>query len=180
MEGVAAVRRMMRGDSAAVFAVQGECAELAQWGLREYEKLAGRGIAGWVAPFLRQGNQGSTRGADGLRCLDGVQDEGDARGAGGEAVAGFLTARLAADEMEILNLGVRADVRRRGIGRALVDAAFAWGAAHGARRAFLEVRASNAAAIAFYAAFGFAASGRRANYYSAPVEDALRLAVGIG
>ena len=180
MEGVVAVRRMVRGDSAAVFAVQGECAELAQWGLREYEELAEKGIAGWVAPFLRQGNQGSARGAEGSRGLDGMRDEGNARGAGDEAVAGFLTARLAADELEILNLGVRADARRRGIGRALAEAAFAWGAANGARRTFLEVRASNAAATAFYATFGFAASGRRANYYSAPVEDALQLAARIG
>ena len=133
---------------------RGSAGDWRKWGLREYEELAERGIVGWVAPFLRQGKQ--------------------------EGVAGFLTARLVVDEMEILNLGVREQARRRGIGRALVEAAFAWGAANGGRRAFLEVRASNAGAIAFYERFGFAASGQRAGYYAAPVEDAVRMAAGIG
>ncbi len=152
MEGVAAVRRMVRGDAAGVFAVQVECAGLAQWGLREYDELAERGIVGWVAVY----------------------------GSSGDSISGFLTARLVVDEMEILNLGVRVEARRRGVGRALVEAAFVWGAANGGRRAFLEVRASNAGAIAFYERFGFAAGGRRAGYYSAPVEDAVQLAAGIG
>jgi ribosomal-protein-alanine N-acetyltransferase len=40
----------------------------------------------------------------------------------------------------------------------------------------LEVRASNAAAIALYSAFGFHTESVRKNYYPNPLEDALVLA----
>lgn len=39
----------------------------------------------------------------------------------------------------------------------------------------LEVRPSNAAAIALYTRFGFREAGRRRNYYDLPKEDALIL-----
>jgi ribosomal-protein-alanine N-acetyltransferase len=45
----------------------------------------------------------------------------------------------------------------------------------GAEEIFLEVRESNAAARALYAGFGFREVGRRARYYSRPVEDAIVL-----
>ncbi len=45
----------------------------------------------------------------------------------------------------------------------------------GAREFYLEVRASNEAAISFYTRMGFSVSGRRANYYSNPPEDAVVL-----
>jgi [ribosomal protein S18]-alanine N-acetyltransferase len=45
----------------------------------------------------------------------------------------------------------------------------------GARRATLEVRAGNDAARRLYERLGFYVAGRRRNYYSAPVEDALIL-----
>ena len=48
-------------------------------------------------------------------------------------------------------------------------------AREGATRATLEVRASNAAALGLYRSFGFAVRGRRPNYYTNPVEDALIL-----
>ena len=49
--------------------------------------------------------------------------------------------------------------------------------AKGNRLAFLtlEVRPSNAAAIALYRGFGFREVGRRRNYYDLPKEDALIL-----
>ncbi|HKO03502.1 MAG TPA: ribosomal protein S18-alanine N-acetyltransferase [Candidatus Acidoferrales bacterium] len=92
-------------------------------------------------------------------------------------IAGFVLARYAGGEMEILNLAVARDARRKGTGRALVRAAINQGAARGAARAFLEVRESNAAALAFYASLGFAPAGRRSGYYRDPVEDALLLTV---
>lgn len=89
--------------------------------------------------------------------------------------AGYIVGRMALDEGEILNLGVALRVRRRGIGRALVERLLDTYAAAGVRRVFLEVRASNLAAQHLYATFGFAPIGRRRRYYRAPVEDAVVL-----
>jgi ribosomal-protein-alanine N-acetyltransferase len=95
----------------------------------------------------------------------------------GERVAGFVAARLAPDEIHINNVAVRAKYRRRGVGGALLAAALEHGKQAGARKAFLEVRAGNAAAQALYAQQGFEIVGRRPAYYSQPIEDALVMAV---
>jgi len=94
---------------------------------------------------------------------------------GGE-ITGFIIARHISGEMEILNLAVRPEDRRRRHGKALLETALDWGRAAGAARVFLEVRASNLAALSFYEKHGFEGAGRRTNYYTAPVEDALILA----
>lgn len=83
----------------------------------------------------------------------------------GEDPCGFLLARVAADEAEILSLGVLPEARRRGHGRRLVAAAMEAAAEAGARRLFLEVAADNHTARALYLAKGFAQVGRRAGYY---------------
>ena len=83
------------------------------------------------------------------------------------APVGFLIARVAAGEAEILSLGVAPPARRRGVGRMLLDAALA-AAAEGAERMFLEVAEDNAAARALYAAAAFRAVGRRPAYYRRP------------
>jgi [ribosomal protein S18]-alanine N-acetyltransferase len=95
-------------------------------------------------------------------------------------VAGFIVARRVASELEILNFAVRADRRVRGIGASLLREAVAWGATFHAEKAFLEVRASNLAALRFYEHHGFEVTGRRARYYSAPIEDALVLTASLG
>ena len=94
-----------------------------------------------------------------------------------ERVAGFIAARLAAHELHINNVAVRPRYRRRGIGGALLAAVVERARERGAQRGFLEVRASNMAAQHLYARHGFAVAGRRARYYSQPVEDALVMAV---
>jgi ribosomal-protein-alanine acetyltransferase len=90
-------------------------------------------------------------------------------------VVGFLIGRIAADEFEILNVAVARSHRRRGIASALVKAALECARTAGARRAYLEVRASNQAAIALYVRHEFCICGRRARYYQHPVEDAMVL-----
>lgn len=79
--------------------------------------------------------------------------------------AGFILWRTTAGEAEILTLAVGKDARRKGAGRALVDAALAGAAAQGAQTLFLEVADDNAAAIALYRAAGFEQTGRRKDYY---------------
>lgn len=87
--------------------------------------------------------------------------------------AGFVLARVAADEAEIIMLAVRPGLRRAGHGRALLLAAMQEAGAQGAAKLFLEVAEDNAAARALYASLGFQALGRRARYYG--VVDALVL-----
>ena len=91
----------------------------------------------------------------------------------GHALHGFLSARVSARELHINNIGVHDAARRRGIGNALMAAAFAEGRRQGARTSILEVRAGNVAAQALYRRFGFAVVGRRRQYYREPTEDAL-------
>lgn len=93
----------------------------------------------------------------------------------GSGVVGFLVARCVADELEILNLAVSPEARRQGVARSLVAEALSWGKTSGARRAFLEVRESNDAAIRLYESLGFVISGNRARYYANPIEDGLLL-----
>lgn len=95
-------------------------------------------------------------------------------------IVGFLIARFAATEMEILNLAVNRSLRRQRIGATLLRAALLWGAKQGALRAFLEVRPSNLAAQKFYGAQGFSVTGVRRKYYRDPDEDALVLARSLG
>lgn len=91
------------------------------------------------------------------------------------AVAGFLVARRVANDIEVLNFAVRPELRKRGIGSALLREVFNWGKSLNAEKMFLEVRAANLDAISFYEKFGFHVSGRRPRYYSSPVDDALLL-----
>ena len=90
-------------------------------------------------------------------------------------ITGFVLFSVAADECEILSIAVEPAARRHGIARALVGAALRQAARAGAQRCFLEVRASNDAAQALYAACGFDVDGRRKDYYREPREDALLL-----
>jgi ribosomal-protein-alanine N-acetyltransferase len=72
---------------------------------------------------------------------------------------------LAPGEAQLLNLSVVPDSRRCGLGRVLLRQ-FVDDARHlGAEQVFLEVRVSNAPAIALYHAEGFRSIGRRTGYY---------------
>jgi [ribosomal protein S18]-alanine N-acetyltransferase len=88
-------------------------------------------------------------------------------------ITGFLVAQAVHEEGEILNLAVAPGRRRRGCARALLQAALREFQAREVREVHLEVRESNAAAIAFYEAHSFVKSGLRKGYYRAPDEDAV-------
>ncbi len=90
-------------------------------------------------------------------------------------VAGFLVARHLSSELEILNFAVEFEWRGCGIGAALLAESLQWAQTFQATQAILEVRASNLAALRFYASHKFEVVGRRPRYYTAPVEDALLL-----
>jgi len=85
-------------------------------------------------------------------------------------VVGFLVSRCTApDEIEVLNVAVHPDFRRRGIARKLLLPLLQ--RANG--EILLEVRESNAAARQLYEALGFIAVGRRAGYYEVSREDGI-------
>ncbi len=83
----------------------------------------------------------------------------------GGAMAGFVLARHAAGEAEVLTIAVRPDWQRYGVGRRLMDHLL--GAAHRERidAMFLEVDEANAAARALYAKRGFRIVAERPDYY---------------
>jgi ribosomal-protein-alanine N-acetyltransferase len=78
---------------------------------------------------------------------------------------GFLIARAADDEAEILTLAVLPESRRRGLARALLAEAIATLSAAGAKRLFLEVEESNVPARRLYQTFGAVPVGERKAYY---------------
>ena len=78
---------------------------------------------------------------------------------------GFVLARKAADEMEILTIAVAPSVRRRGVGKALLDDLFKLARKAGSSSLFIEYASDNEAAAALYAAAGFHNTGVRKGYY---------------
>jgi [ribosomal protein S18]-alanine N-acetyltransferase len=79
------------------------------------------------------------------------------------------------DELHINTLAVSPTRRRQGLATFLLKAVMAEAAQEGARRATLEVRESNTAALRFYAGLGFSVAAKRPGYYTNPPEDALIL-----
>jgi ribosomal-protein-alanine N-acetyltransferase len=95
----------------------------------------------------------------------------------GQTPAGFIVVRVAADEAEILTLGVLPERRRHGLARELVRRSWRQAFDRGARTLFLEVSANNAPARTLYRHLGFEEVGRRTGYYGTcdSVADALVL-----
>ena len=92
----------------------------------------------------------------------------------GEAgsILGYTVLSVILDEGNLDNIAVAPEARRRGVADALLSVLTGFGRDNLAVL-MLEVRASNAPAIALYEKHGFAAVGRRKNYYEAPKEDAV-------
>jgi len=86
-------------------------------------------------------------------------------GTPGSKPCGFVLARHAAGEAEILTIAVSRALRRRGIGRMLMDAVLRTLHAERAEALFLEVDENNAPAIALYRRLGFRQVGHRRDYY---------------
>ncbi len=93
--------------------------------------------------------------------------------AGEECVVGYIVFWLVHDEIHVLNVATALESRRRGIGRALMEAAEGAGRTRGARLSTLEVRRSNEAAIELYRAIGYRQVGIRPHYYAEENEDAI-------
>ena len=90
-------------------------------------------------------------------------------------VLGFILVRVLADEMEVFNLAVDPNERRKGIAARLLELSIESAKHARVKRVYLEVRESNSGARAFYASKKFEERWRRKNYYSQPAENALVL-----
>ncbi len=89
----------------------------------------------------------------------------------GEAV-GYAGMQVVGDEGFFANVATAPACRRMGVADALIAALAAYGKDHALYRLTLEVRVSNAAAIALYEKHGFVRDGVRPGFYRAPTEDA--------
>lgn len=90
-----------------------------------------------------------------------------------DGVRGYAVVLVAAPESELANLATARNRQRQGLGRRLLEEALGRARGLGCREMFLEVRASNEAALTLYRSAGFHAVGRRARYYARPIEDAV-------
>jgi ribosomal-protein-alanine N-acetyltransferase len=137
------IRAFRATDAPAIAEILRDSAEAAQWPPESYAKLA------------------ESPGGLVLVCEAGAQP------------VGFLAARQAADEAEILNIAVQRDFRRKGVASALLLAALNEFHRSAIARVFLELRESNLPAVSLYNRHAFAPSGRRKAYYHHPTEDAV-------
>ena len=88
-------------------------------------------------------------------------------------ILGYAGLTVVLDEGYINNIAVLEEYRKQGVASALLDVFIRFAEANDLAFLTLEVRASNAPAIALYGKHGFEEVGRRKNYYDAPKEDAL-------
>jgi ribosomal-protein-alanine N-acetyltransferase len=88
-------------------------------------------------------------------------------------LVGYACVRCFHDELKINNIAIVDAERGRGIGRWLLLWVLGDAIARGCRSAALEVRPSNAAALALYRSRGFVEIGRRKGYYASEGEDAI-------
>ena len=88
-------------------------------------------------------------------------------------VVGYAAVLCAADEGNLVSIGVKEDFREMGIASELLDILYEQALDRGVTSINLEVRRSNEAAIRLYEKEGFELVGKRPGFYRNPVEDAL-------
>ena len=98
----------------------------------------------------------------------------------GERLVGMALTVTVLGETALETLAVHPDARRNGVAEALLREVIERARRAGGARFLLEVRESNAAAIALYEKVGMAPCGRRKRYYKEPAEDALIYDLAIG
>jgi ribosomal-protein-alanine N-acetyltransferase len=135
--------RLGRKDAAAVAGMERRCFPFSAWS--EQQLLAALGRKTFFAFALKEGG----------------------------VLVAYATVYHTAGELEILNIAVNPAQRRQGLGKRLLGLVLREAGKMGILRSVLEVRPSNAAAIALYAAHGYKQVGIRPGYYPDTAEDAL-------
>jgi [ribosomal protein S18]-alanine N-acetyltransferase len=137
------IRQLRAEDAPALVSIAAAAPGAAEWSAESYEELSRSG-----------------------ECLSFVHEsEGE--------VTGFILGRWFADEAEVLNLAVRPEKRRKGIGGGLLQAALEELWKVGVARIYLEVREANGEARGFYQKHGFTVTAVRPKYYREPDEAAV-------
>jgi [ribosomal protein S18]-alanine N-acetyltransferase len=94
-------------------------------------------------------------------------------------IVGYVLFWLLPGAIDIHNIAVRIDYRRRGIARLLLGKVLAEARNQSLLRVMLEVRRSNMAAQKLYQSLGFLTMGVRKGYYSDDGEDALAMSLDL-
>jgi ribosomal-protein-alanine N-acetyltransferase len=130
--------------------------------------------ASFTEPWTRKMFLGELRGnAFAVNVVARAGEAGYGMGLAAGTLLGYIMFWVVFEELHLMNLAVRPEARRRGLGAELARHALSVGAERGVRTALLEVRASNLAAIALYEGLGFARKCLRKGYYDRPREDAV-------
>lgn len=90
-------------------------------------------------------------------------------------IVGFCGAFMVVDQGDVVNVGVRPDRQRQGIGKRLMQALIRKAGEKGVSSLYLEVRVSNREAIRLYESLGFKQVGLRKGYYEDPKEDGITM-----
>ena len=136
----------------------------------DIEEQSGLSRWGWSAYYAEL--QGSNR--DLMLVAEGPQSKLQRIS---RPLAGYIVARIGANELHINNVAVRERYRRQGIGLNLLNHILEEGRNMAVDAAFLELRAGNRAALSLYEKCGFEITARRKNYYSEPPEDAFVMTI---
>lgn len=88
-------------------------------------------------------------------------------------IIGYVGMKMVLDEADITNVAVSPAYRKKGIAKELLGQLVEEADRQKLHSIYLEVRASNVAAITLYDHAGFKRIGQRKNYYDHPQEDAL-------
>jgi ribosomal-protein-alanine N-acetyltransferase len=120
----------------------------------------------WSLGFFRQELQ--------VACARSILAELDGR------IVAYVLFWILPGAVDIHNIAVHADYRRRGIARSLLRRVIATAKEQSLTRVLLEVRMSNLAAQKLYEALGFTKTGVRRGYYSDNGEDAFAMTLELG
>jgi ribosomal-protein-alanine N-acetyltransferase len=145
------IRKVAKEDLAAIIKIQRKTPQAAQWSPADYANLAG-----------------DPSGLILVAELDTMTPP---------KIVGFVAFHRVIDEAELRNMAVDPAHQRQGVGRELVAEGRRRLLAQGAKRIYLEVRASNLPAQRLYFSTGFALCSRRKDYYNDPREDGLVLSL---
>lgn len=94
-------------------------------------------------------------------------------------VIGYCIIYYVMDEAEIARIAIGGDVRRKGLGKGLLQYTCECCKERGVERLLLDVRESNVGAIAFYEYYGFQQDGIRKHFYEMPKEDAVLMSMSL-
>lgn len=137
--------------------------EIAEMQMKDLPEVAGIEESIFSQPWSENGFAASLQSKDTLYLVARMNGE----------IAGYCGLLQSFDEADITNVAVKESCRRRRVAETMLTELIRRGAERGIAAFTLEVRCSNAGAIALYEKLGFLNCGVRRNFYEKPVEDAV-------